>query len=70
PVAAASQVAQSFRETLYLSVLIGQISVLGGLGVAIGGSLPPGGSIIVIAIAVYLLAVLVSDRDVGGLSLH
>jgi zinc transport system permease protein len=70
PVAAASQVAQSFRETLYLSVLIGQISVLGGLGVAIGGSLPPGGSIIVIAIAVYLLAVLVSDRAVGEVSLH
>ena len=70
PVAAASQVAQSFRETLFLSVLIGQFSVLGGLGVAIGGSLPPGGSIIVIAIAIYLLAVLVSDRSVGGLSLH
>jgi len=70
PVAAASQVAQSFRETLFLSVLFGQISVLGGLGVAIGGSLPPGGSIIVIAIAIYLLAVWTSDRSVGGLSLH
>ena len=70
PVAAASQVARSFRETLYLSILIGQISVLGGLGVAISRSLPPGGSIIVIAIAVYLLAVLLSDRSVGGVSLH
>ncbi len=70
PVAAASQVARSFRETLYLSILIGQISVLGGLGVAIGASLPPGGSIIVIAIAIYLVAVFVSDRSIGGLSLH
>ena len=70
PVAAASQVAQSFRETLYLSVLIGQVSVLGGLGVAIAVSLPPGGSIIVIAIAVYLLAVVISDHSAGGLSLH
>ncbi len=70
PVAAASQVARSFRETLYLSILIGQVSVLGGIGVAIGQSLPPGGSIIVIAIAIYLLAVFVSDRSVGGLSLH
>lgn len=70
PVAAASQVAQSFRETLYLSVLVGQISVLGGLAVAIGASLPPGGSIIIIAIAVYLVAIAVSDRSIGGLSLH
>ena len=70
PVAAASQVAQSFRETLYLSVLVGQVSVLGGLAVAIGASLPPGGSIIVIAIALYLVAVAVSDRSIGGLSLH
>ncbi len=70
PVAAASQVAKSFRETLYLSVLVGQVSVLGGLGLAIGRSLPPGGSIIVIAIAIYLLAVAISDRSIGGLSLH
>jgi zinc transport system permease protein len=70
PVAAASQVAQSFRETLYLSVLVGQVSVLGGLAIAIGASLPPGGSIIVIAIALYLMAVAVSDRSIGGLSLH
>ncbi len=39
PVAAASQVARSFRETLYLSILIGQISVLGGFAFAIGSSL-------------------------------
>jgi zinc transport system permease protein len=70
PVAAASQLAGSFRETLYLSVLVGQVSVLGGLGVAIAGSLPPGGSIIVIAIAVYLLAVVASDRSVDRLSMH
>ncbi len=70
PVAAASQVARSFRETLYLSVLIGQVAVLGGLGVAIGASLPPGGSIILIAIAIYLLAIAVSNRSVGELSLH
>jgi zinc transport system permease protein len=50
--------------------LVGQVSVLGGLGVAIAGSLPPGGSIIVIAIAVYLLAVVASDRSVDRLSMH
>ena len=70
PVAASSQLARSFRETLYLSVLIGQVSVLGGLAVAIAGGLPPGGSIIVIAIVIYLLSVGVSDGSTGGLSLH
>ncbi len=70
PVAAASQVANSFRETLYLSILCGQLSVLGGLAIAIGAGLPPGGSIIVIAIGFYLLAIFLSDRSVGGLSLH
>ncbi len=69
PVAAASQVARSFRETLYLSVLVGQLAVLGGLAVSIGASLPPGGSIIVIAIVIYLLAVAVSDRSTS-LSMH
>ena len=69
PVAAASQLSRSFRETVFLSVLIGQVAVLGGLAVAIGASLPPGGSIIVIAIGVYLLAILLSDRS-ASLSMH
>ena len=69
PVAAASQLSRSFRETVYLSVLIGQVAVLGGLAVAIGASLPPGGSIIVIAIGVYLLAILLSDRS-ASISMH
>ena len=70
PAAAASQLGHSFRETLYLSVIVGQLSVLGGLAVAIGWSLPPGGAIIVFAIAIYLLAVAVSDRSVGHISVH
>ncbi len=69
PVAAASQVAQSFRETLYLSVLVGQVAVLGGLAVSIGVGLPPGGSIIVIAIGAYLLSIAVSGRT-EALSMH
>ncbi|MWV41216.1 metal ABC transporter permease [Natrialba sp. INN-245] len=72
PVAAASQVARSFRETLYLSILIGQISVLGGFAFAIGSSLPSGGSIIVVAIAFYLVAVaasLLAGRS-AAISMH
>ncbi len=62
PAAAASQLGRSFRETLVLSVLCGQLSVLAGLFVALVGGLPAGGLIIVAAIALYLGALLVSDR--------
>lgn len=70
PAASASQIARSFRETLVLSVLFGQIAVLGGLFVAIGASLPPGGAIIVVAICIYLLSVLRSDTPAGNLSVN
>jgi len=70
PVAAASQVARSFRETLYLSIVVGQVSVLVGLGISIGASLPPGGSIVVVAIAFYLFAVVFSDHSTGAISVH
>ena len=70
PAAAASQLGESFRETLYLSVLFGQAAVLSGLFIALVASLPAGGSIIIVAIILYIGAVLVSDRSVGQLSIH
>jgi len=70
PPAAASQLANSFREVLVLSVLFGQVSVLGGLGFAIIVSLPPGGAIILAGIGIYLAAVVVSGRSAGQLSMH
>jgi len=42
PVAAASQIARSFRETMYLAVIFGQLSVIGGFAVSIGFGLPSG----------------------------
>ena len=70
PVAAASQIAASFRETTYLSILFGQVSVIGGLAVSIYASLPSGGSIIVVAIAIYLLAIFASGRSATAISMH
>lgn len=61
PVAAASQVADSFRGTLYLSVVVGELSVLGGLTASYVYSLAAGGSIVVVAIAFYLTAVVYSS---------
>ncbi|WP_255194232.1 metal ABC transporter permease [Natronobeatus ordinarius] len=70
PVAAASQVAHSFRETLFLSILIGQLSIHGGLAFSISQSLPPGGSIVVVAIVIYLFSILLSDRSGTSISIH
>jgi zinc transport system permease protein len=70
PVAAASQVARSFRETMYLGVIFGQLSVLGGFAISIGFGLPSGGSIVVTAIAVYLASVLVAGTSGTPVSAH
>ncbi len=70
PVAAASQVANSFQETLVLSIIFGQLSVLGGYAFALSQSLPPGGSIVVVSIVVYALSLVVSDRSVTSISMH
>jgi len=70
PAAAASQIGQSFRETLSLSILLGQLSVLAGLFLALIFDLPAGGSIIVVAIIIYILAAVVSDRSVAQISMH
>ncbi|PSP60849.1 metal ABC transporter permease [Halobacteriales archaeon QH_7_66_37] len=68
PVAAATQVARSFRETLYLSVIFGELSVVFGFAVAIGQGLPAGSSIVVAAIAIYLATIAVSERSTPALS--
>jgi zinc transport system permease protein len=70
PVAAASQIARSFRETVYLSVIVGQVSVIGGFAVSVGFGLPSGGSIVVTAIAVYLATVAASGFSVTAVSAH
>ncbi len=70
PAAAASQLGKSFRETLVLSVIFGQLSVLLGLAFAVSVDLPPGGAIIVAAIIIYLIAITVSDRAIGQISVH
>jgi zinc transport system permease protein len=51
-------------------VLLGQSAVLVGTFVAVVWSIPAGGSIIVVAIVLYVFAVSVSDRSLGQLSVH
>ena len=56
PVIAATRIARSMRSTLLLGMAIGLGSVLGGLTVAYYADLPPGGTIVLIAAAVFLAA--------------
>lgn len=67
PAAAASHLAVSFRESVILGIVFGQISALGGLLFSLLAGLPPGGSIVVVAISVYLLTIFIGDRSQSGL---
>lgn len=62
PVAAASQVVSGFREAMYASIVFGVLSVSIGLGISWGYSLRPGATIVVVAIGVYLLAIMFSTQ--------
>jgi len=63
PVAAASLVATGFKDALYTSIVIGVGSVVSGIALSWTYSLRPGATIVVVAIGVYLLAVLVSSSE-------
>jgi zinc transport system permease protein len=56
PVIAATRLAASMRSTLLLSIAIGLCSVLAGLILAYYADMPPGGTVVLIAAAVFLLA--------------
>jgi zinc transport system permease protein len=60
PVSAAGRVAWSMRSTLLLSTAIGLASALTGLTVSYYADLPPGGTIVLVAAAVYLVALATS----------
>lgn len=61
PVAAAAQVATSFAESRWLAVLIGEAAVLVGFLISLEWGWPAGGTIVVVAIGWYLLAILVEQ---------
>lgn len=56
PVSAAGRLAWSMRSTLVLSTAIGLASAIAGLTVSYYGDLPPGGTIVLVAAAVYVAA--------------
>jgi zinc transport system permease protein len=58
PVAAALQISGSFKQTIYLSVLFAEVSVLGGLTVAFYLDWASGGTIVLFAVLLLLLVLL------------
>lgn len=64
PVAAASLLARSFADAVYVAVAIGVTAVLVGLSLSIQQDLRPGATIVVVAIGIYLCAIPVADRTV------
>ena len=56
PVMAASRIAWSMRSTLGLAMAVGLASVFGGLSIAYYADAPPGGTIVLLAAASFLLA--------------
>lgn len=57
PVAASIRIAKGFKQTIFLSVVFGEISVLGGLFTAYYLNLAPGGTIVMIAVIILILAI-------------
>ncbi|MGM0604207.1 MAG: metal ABC transporter permease [Halobacteriota archaeon] len=58
PVAGAAQLARSFREALLLSILLAEIAVLAGITLSYQYETTAGGTIVLVAVAVYVGAVL------------
>ncbi|MDV7348936.1 metal ABC transporter permease [Halorubrum distributum] len=57
PVAGATQVSRSFTESLVVSVVLAELAVLLGIGVAYYGGVTAGGVIVLIAVGIYVCAV-------------
>ena len=60
PVAAAAQLTSSYRQTMIVSAAIGGVSAVVGLLVATYADATPGSSIVLIAIAAYIVAAAIS----------
>src|SRR5690606_30195114 len=50
PVAASIRIAKGFKQTIFLSIIFGEMSVLGGLTVSYHLDLAPGGTIVMLAV--------------------
>jgi zinc transport system permease protein len=63
PVAGAAQVSRSFGESLVVSVVLAELAVLMGIAVSFYGGATAGGVIVLVAVAIYVLTVLVGKAQ-------
>ena len=67
PVAGASQVSRSFTGSLLISVVLAELAVLLGIGFSYYGEATAGGVIVLVAVAIYVVAVAVGKlREARG----
>jgi zinc transport system permease protein len=59
PVAGAAQVSRSFSESLVVSVVLAELAVLLGMGISYYGEATAGGVIVLVAVAIYVVSVVV-----------
>ncbi|MEW9049608.1 MAG: metal ABC transporter permease [Neobacillus sp.] len=65
PVAASIRVAKGFKQTIILSVIFGEISVLGGLFTSYYLDLAPGGTIVMIAVVILIFTIFYKKMTVN-----
>ncbi|CAG9608140.1 metal ABC transporter permease [Pseudoneobacillus rhizosphaerae] len=58
PVAASIRIAKGFKQTIFYSILFGELSVLGGLMISYYLDLAPGGTIVMIAVAILIVTIM------------
>jgi zinc transport system permease protein len=65
PVAGATQVARSFREALLGSVVLAELAVLIGITLSFHYEATAGGTIVLVAVGLYVVAVLFGKLGTG-----
>ncbi|QGQ47290.1 metal ABC transporter permease [Metabacillus sediminilitoris] len=68
PVAASIRIAKGFKQTIFFSVLFGEISVIIGLFLAYYLDLAPGGTIVILSVLILILAILWTKITKGKVS--
>ncbi|MFQ3284691.1 MAG: zinc transport system permease protein [Natronomonas sp.] len=59
PVAGAAQVSRSFNESILVSIVLAELAVILGMGVSYYGGATAGGVIVLVAVGIYVVAVVV-----------
>jgi zinc transport system permease protein len=65
PVAASMRIARGFKQTIFYSIIFGEIAVIGGLISAFYLNLAPGGTIVMISIILLLASILIKRSRRG-----